>query len=211
MISSETAAVARARSDNQATVQSYERSADEYAQTTHGPPSPAHGHLFETFIRRVGAGGRVVEIGSGPGWDADRLEAAGIDVLRTDVTQAFIELQRKRGKRVERLDLISDDLDGQHDGILCLYVLQHIARPLVPRVLEKIARALRQGGFLLIGLRQGGEDVYEDRASSDGYHVTVWPAKAFLDQLAEVGLIAEDTYVFVGKDGEWLTLLARRE
>jgi SAM-dependent methyltransferase len=210
MNKNESEAVAQARLDNHETVRSYESCADDYAQSTRGAPSAAHGDLFNAFIRRVGRGGRVVEIGSGPGWDADRLEAEGIEVLRTDVTQAFIDFQLNRGKRITRLDVIHDDLPGQHDGVLCLYVLQHIARPLIDAVLGKISAALHPGGILLVGLRQGSGEAREVSSSSGAYHITLWPPDAFIDRLAVAGLLAEESYTFIGAEGEWLTVLARK-
>jgi SAM-dependent methyltransferase len=211
MNTSESAAAAQARGDNRETVRSYERCVDDYAQSTRGEPSAAHGDLFRAFSRRVGQGGRVVEIGSGPGWDADRLEAEGIEVLRTDVTQAFIDFQLKRGKRITRLDVIDDALPGQNDGVLCLYVLQHIARPLIDAVLDKISAALRPGGVLLVGLRQGSGEVREVGASSGTYHITLWPPDAFIHRLAVAGLVTEQSYTFTGAEGEWLTVLARKQ
>jgi SAM-dependent methyltransferase len=210
MNTSESEAAAQARRDNRETVRSYEHSVDEYAQITRDEPSPAHGDLFNAFIRCVGRGRRVLEIGSGPGWDADRLEAEGIEVLRTDVTQAFIDFQLNRGKRITRLDVIDDELSGPCDGVLCLYVLQHIARPLIDGVLSKIAAALHPGGVLLVGLRQGSGEVHEIGASSGTYHITLWPPNAFIHQLAVAGLLAEKSYTFTGADGEWLTVLARK-
>ena len=202
--------VAKARMDNQETVQSYERCADEYARITSGAPSAAHGQLFEIFTKQVGRGGRVLEIGSGPGWDADRLEAAGIEVLRTDVTQAFIDVQRRRGKHAMRLDVIEDDLPGGNRGVLCLYVLQHIARELVHGVIMKISAALLPGGALLIGLRQGDGEFRKVESDSSAYHITLWPAESFIDLLAAAGLLVEHSYTFTGSEGEWLTVLARK-
>ena len=47
-------------------------------------------------------------------------------VRRTDITQAFIEVQRDRGKQVDRLDAINDDLGGPYDAVVALHVLQHV-------------------------------------------------------------------------------------
>lgn len=200
----------QARRDNRETVASYERCAEDYAQSTSGEPSEEQSRLFPEFVRLV-RGGRVLDIGSGPGWDADRLEAEGIEVERTDVTQAFIDLQAKRGKRVARLDLIEDDITGQYDGILCLWVLQHIARPLIDAVLAKMSAALKSGGVLLVGLREGDDDLREVGDSDGVYHVTLWPKTAFIERLAHARLSAEEFYTFSGRDGKWLCVRARKE
>jgi len=165
--------------------------------------------MLRAFTQAVGRGARVLEIGSGPGWDADRLEAAGIEVQRTDVTQAFIDLQAKRGKRITRLDVIDDPIPGQYDGILCLFVLQHIARPLIDAVLAKFSAALRPGGVLLVGLRKGSGEAREVGSSSGVYHLTLWQQSEFIDRLESAGLSAEQSQSFTGTDGEWLMVLAR--
>jgi SAM-dependent methyltransferase len=193
-------------------VASYELCADEYAQSTSGEPPEDQSRLFPAFVQQVGRGGRVLEIGSGPGWDADRLEATGIEVERTDVAQAFIDFQGKRGKRIARLDVIDDDIAGTYDGILCLYVLQHVARPLIDTVLEKMSAALKSGGVLLVALRQGNGELREIGDTSGAtYHITLWPQRAFIERLGAAGLSSEQFYTFSGRDGEWLTVLARKD
>ena len=75
------------------TVSSYELIAADYARETAG------GGRSEPQVRLAAVipGGEVLEVGSGPGWDADALEDAGLRVRRTDVAQAFIDLQQARG------------------------------------------------------------------------------------------------------------------
>lgn len=208
MIRSE--AAAQARRDNRETVSSYERCADNYAQSSRGEPAEDHSQLFRAFSRSIGGGARVIELGSGPGWDADRLEAEGIDVERTDVTQAFIDFQLQRGKRITRLDVIDDEIPGHYNGILCLYVLQHIARPLIDAVLEKFSAALQAGGALLIALRQGTGELREVSPTSGVYYITLWSQSEFIDRLARAGLRTERSHTFTDADGEWLMVLARK-
>src|SRR5688500_14402693 len=101
--------------NNRRTVLAYEQCALGYTESV--APDPADG--VPTELRRlvdaVGPGARVLEIGSGPGWDADQVESLGATVRRTDVTRAFVDIQTRRGKHVELLDVLVDDLGGPYD------------------------------------------------------------------------------------------------
>jgi len=199
-----------ARRDNEETVKSYESCVDDYAETTRAEPRGVRAEMFQAFIAAMKSGAQILEIGSGPGWDADRLEAKGFEVDRTDVTQAFIDYQAKRDKQIRRLDVIADDISNRYDGLLCLYVLQHIARPLIDDVLRKLSNSLHSNGAALIGLREGEGDVREVSSGSRVYHLTLWPRDEFIARLARVGLITQRQHTFSGNDGEWLIVLARK-
>src|SRR5688500_1785670 len=104
-----------ATSPNRSTVESYERIARSYAADTAPDPSGDEGFSGEGLRHLVDTlpdGGVVLEVGSGPGWDADVVESRGFTVRRTDVTAAFIDVQAERGKHVGRLDVVSDELGG---------------------------------------------------------------------------------------------------
>ena len=92
-------------SPNARTVESYEQIAHAYARETKSDNPVLSSGL--TRLAETVPNGRVLEIGSGPGWDADFLERAGLTVRRTDITQGFIDVQRSRGKEIDRaLDAI---------------------------------------------------------------------------------------------------------
>jgi predicted TPR repeat methyltransferase len=192
--------------NNRRTVAAYEEYAVGYAEAV--APDPAAG--VATELRRladvVGPGGTVLEVGSGPGWDADQVESLGVSVRRTDVTRAFREFQAERGKHVELLDVITDDLGGPYDAVMAMCVLLHIDRELTDTVLGKVAGALRPDGAFLVSLREGSGELWE----SGDYHVVLWSRAAFSVRLAAVGLRVEWCARTVHSDGPWLTFLARR-
>ena len=64
------------------------------------------------FADMLPSGGRVLDIGSGPGWDADFLEGLGVRVHRTDVTAEFRDFQAERGQQVDALDVLTDEIIG---------------------------------------------------------------------------------------------------
>src|SRR5688500_9916982 len=95
---------------NQRTVAGYERCARDYAAETASSTAPDGKTALRQLAAAVAPGGRVLEIGSGPGWDADFLESLGLDVHRTDAAAAFCDLQAERGKRCDLLDVLVDPI-----------------------------------------------------------------------------------------------------
>jgi 2-polyprenyl-3-methyl-5-hydroxy-6-metoxy-1,4-benzoquinol methylase len=193
-------------SPNARTVKSYELIADDYARETAGAAVLSGGltRLAETV-----PAGHALEIGSGPGWDADVLEQAGMTVRRTDITQAFLELQRSRGKQVDRLDAINDDLGGPYDAVVALHVLQHVEPGDLPSVLAKVAGALRPTGQFLVSIPLGEGSGWETGESGKPYFRALWSEVEFVDMLARAGLRSEWTERSVEhEESGWLCVLA---
>jgi hypothetical protein len=83
-------------SANRRTIDSYERIARDYAEDTAPDSSGAaefSGEGLRRLVDAVPAGRTALEVGSGPGWDADFVELQGVAVRRTEVTAAFIDFQ----------------------------------------------------------------------------------------------------------------------
>lgn len=162
------------------------------------------------MLNAVEPGSRLLEIGSGPGWDADWLEEKGLVVRRTDAADSFVRFQASRGRRAERLDVIRDRLDGPYDGIVALYVLQHVERETLPAVLARIAQAIRDGGVFLLGLPEGEGESVEIGSKGDEYYVALWLRAEIIAILAGLGLRLLWSHSFDGRAGSWLTALFRK-
>lgn len=194
---------------NRATVAGYDASAISYAAETDHAPFPEQVEALKALAAVVGSGGRVLEVGSGPGWDADRLEAMGLSIRRTDVSDGFIAVQRARGRTVDRLDLIADDLGGPWDGLVVLYVIQHIGRGLIEAVVDRIAAALRPGGALLMSWQEGeGERTSVDPEGT--WQVVRWREPEMVDCLSRHGLVVDRRWRFQGRDAIWIIVIAHR-
>ncbi len=194
---------------NRETVSGYDACAESYAAETDHEPTSDHLEALGRFVAAVGHGGRALEIASGPGWDADRLEAMGLDVRRTDLSEGFIAFQRKRGRKVHPLDLIEGDLGGPWDGLIALYVIQHIGRNLVEGVIGRIAEALRSGGILLLSFQLGEEERFSEHPEAT-YQVVQWTETDMSALLVRHGLTIDWRSTFEGREGVWLTVIARR-
>lgn len=198
------------RSHNRLTVAGYERCARDYAASVDRVPSPAGAEALRQLAAAVAPGSRVLEIGSGPGWDADFLETLGIDVHRTDAATAFCDVQAERGKRCDPLDVLADPIDGPYSGIVMLCVLQHFERRQLDAVLRKLAGALCAGGGLLLMYPEGEDDAWEHGASGD-YRVVRWARDALDARLARAGFAVAWDNAFDGRGGSWRSVLARKQ
>lgn len=195
--------------NNQRTVADYERSVRDYVDTVDGRSS-AGAEALRRLAAAVAPGTRVLEIGSGPGWDADFLEALGVDVHRTDVTAAFCDFQAERGKRCDRLDLLSDRIEGHYGGVMMLCVLQHFERTELDGALRKLARTLVAGGPLLLMYPEGDDDSWEHEATGD-YRVVRWMPAALDARLAKAGFTVAWENTIEGRGGSWRIVLAQME
>ncbi len=185
------------------TIHSYEHYADRYQALVSPTPGPDDQAWLRRLAGIAGPHAQILEVGSGPGWDADFLESLGVSVRRTDATCRFNDLQVARGKHSELLDIVTDALGGPHDAVLGLCVLIHVSRDRIDDVLARIAASLRPGGAFLVSMRDG------DHETSGDYHTVYWRRDAFAARLADAGLRLEADASGVDSDGEpWNTFLA---
>lgn len=193
--------------ENRRTVAAYERHARDYAENVPREPSPFDAQALRRFVAAMPPDSGVLEIGSGPGWDADFVESLGVAVHRTDVTAAFRDFQTERGKRIDALDLLADDIAGRYGGVLMLCVLQHFERAQVDAALRKLRLALLDGGTLLLSYPLGDEDFWQHGSSGD-YRVVRWSAAALDQRLAQAGFTVDWSASRDFDEGPWRTVLA---
>jgi SAM-dependent methyltransferase len=194
---------------NPATVAAYEACAIDYAHSTR----PVTEHCGTPGLKQLRAGVQtdlpILEIGSGPGWDADGLEASGLTVRRTDAAAAFVDFQRGRGKPAERLNVMEDDLGGPYAAVVALYVFQHIDCGALPATFAKIPRALAPGGLFLFTTREGDEEQFDERSNGRRYYTALWSAQALEAILHPLGFRTLWSESCTDNEGKWRSMLLR--
>lgn len=199
------------------TVAGYETHADAYADASADLGEGTRAAL-EQFADVVGAGGRVLEIGSGGGRDALLLEARGLAVRRTDVTPAFVARLRAQGHRADVVDPLTDDLaDPAHpgiayDGVWANACLLHVDRDDLGVVLGRLASATRAGGALHLTLKEGDGEGWSTHGTIDApRHFVYWRAEPLGEVLESAGWSIRELQRRDGRRGErWLQVLAVR-
>jgi 2-polyprenyl-3-methyl-5-hydroxy-6-metoxy-1,4-benzoquinol methylase len=196
-------------SNNDRTVAAYENYARRYAANVSPQPSESGASALRHLADMLPSGGHVLDIGSGPGWDADFLEGLGVRVHRTDVTQSFRDFQSERGQQVDPLDVLTDKIAQTYDGILMLCVLQHFERPELDGVLHKLGNALKDDGAMLLS-HPVGEDEFWEHAASGDYRVVRWSSAALDERLRRSGFVVAWEKSEDGDEGPWRSVLARK-
>lgn len=189
------------------TLAAYERHADQYIERSRKVSS---GPVVE-LVARVPVGARVLEVGSGPGWDADALEAAGLVVDRTDGALAFVDRMRAAGHPARVLDVLNGDFGGPYDAVYANAVLLHVPRARFVDVLASIAAATRPGGLLVATLKKADGEGWSDRKLDDPRYFIYWQEPALLDALSAACWIPESVRETTGPGAaeRWITAIAR--
>lgn len=135
------------------TLSVYDSDAEEYADLVESKsPYPR----LEAFIDAMPSGGRVLDLGCGPGNWAARMIERGLDVDALDASQGMVEIARSRfGVEVRHARFEEVSGEDAYDGIWAHYSLLHASRDAIPQILLTLARALRPGGLFLLVLKLG--------------------------------------------------------
>jgi SAM-dependent methyltransferase len=190
------------------TIGIYDRRAADYAEMTdeYNTADPR----LEAFIAACPKGGRVLDLGCGPGMSAAKMAAAGLKVEAMDASAEMVALAgRHPGVRAWQArfgDIRGDDL---YDGIWANFSLLHAPRADFPRHLAALHRALKPGGAFLIGMKLG-QGAARDRI---GRHYTYYSEDDLMDYLRAAGFAPTDIRHGQGEglDGtmsDWISVAA---
>ncbi len=103
----------------------------------------------------VPQGAEVLDLGSGTGWSSVLLAEAGYRPTGVDIAPGNVEIARRHAERwgidarFETADFDTLDLDRTFDAALMFDALHHVDNPAA--VVERIARHLKPGGWVLFG------------------------------------------------------------
>jgi cyclopropane fatty-acyl-phospholipid synthase-like methyltransferase len=138
------------------TIDFYDGNAADYA--AEGKANPR----ISGFLAQVRPGGRILELGTGGGFDARAILEAGFSLDATDGSAELAAIASVRlGQPVKVM--LFDELDavGRYDGVYACAALTHAPRGELGAVIGKVHRALVAGGVVWASFKTGtaeGED-----------------------------------------------------
>lgn len=190
------------------TIDVYNARAAEYADMTddHNGDDPR----LVAFITACPAGGKVLDLGCGPGASAAVMAQAGLDVDAVDASSEMVALAGKHPGVAARVASF-DDLTERavYDGIWANFSLLHAPRADFPRYLAAIHAALTPKGAFMIGMKLGDGEVRD----GIGRFYTYYGEDELVAHLTKVGFTVIDrTYGSgPGLDGslsDWISISA---
>ncbi|MFF3940711.1 class I SAM-dependent DNA methyltransferase [Streptomyces phaeofaciens] len=147
----------------------YDAVADDYAEHFRDvlTVSPVDRALLVAFAELVGEGGRVADLGCGPGRVTGFLASLGLDISGLDLSESMLAIARREnpGIRFERGSMLSLDGhgDGSLDGVVSWYSSIHTPVDTLPALFAEFHRVLAPGGPLLLAFQVGDEPRRHER------------------------------------------------
>ncbi|MEJ6395683.1 methyltransferase domain-containing protein [Gymnodinialimonas sp. 2305UL16-5] len=187
----------------------YEQSVDRYEAV---PMLPEHIAALNSFADALPKGARVLDLGCGPGLQAETLTKAGLAVDAVDATEAFVAAAIARG--IDARMATFEDLPGNrvYDGIWASFSLLHAPRDAVADHVARLAGALTADGIFFLGMKTGEGEARDEI----GRFYSYFSVDELHTMLTDAGLTVIDTVTGNGKglsgsDDSYALIQARRD
>ena len=111
--------------------------------------------VYATYFKKVGRDKAILELGCNKGYLLNVLAEEGYtNLVGVDLSEGDIEVARRLnpGATIIQEDIFTflEKMPESFDVILLKALIEHIEKDRIMELLEKIHRALKQGGFILI-------------------------------------------------------------
>jgi SAM-dependent methyltransferase len=153
--------------------------------------------MLKTFAEIVlaGPGGRVLDIGSGPGRISHNLDALGVDVFGLDLSPGMVAVARAAypGLSFDVGSMLALDLpDAGLAGIVAWWSIIHTPPEMLPTVFAEFERTLAPAGSLLVGFHMGDGLRHIAHAYGHDLSMDMWmhPPEQIVRLATDAGLVA---------------------
>lgn len=142
----------------------YNQVADAYFDFATPRPTETRGAYVDRLLNQLAPGDSILELGCGPGVPCtQQFVAHGLKVTAVDISSAQIELAKKHAPSAEYrvADMMELDFPEKSlNAVVAFYAIFHLPKDQQGKMIEKIARWLKDGGYLLFNLATTEGDVW---------------------------------------------------
>jgi SAM-dependent methyltransferase len=164
------------------------------------------------FLARLQAGATLLDLGAGPGADAQYFADQGLSVLAVDLSPENVRRCEAKGVRAQVATFADVPQLGRFDAVWAMTSLLHAPKADLDGILADIAACLNPGGLLLLGMWGGDEEgLYEDDRYEPKRFFALWPLDELAARVAEHFEVVEARQLVVeGTPSPFQIITARR-
>ncbi len=139
------------------TLSVYDARADDYAELGVGAGQKT---MLSSFIAKMPANARVLDLGCGPGHAAAAMQNAGLQADAFDASPEMVKIAGQNNGVNAQLKTFDElETENTYNGIWASFSLLHAPKSSFPAHLNAIRRALIPDGLLTLGMKLGqGEE-----------------------------------------------------
>ena len=153
---------------------------EDYLRLTQAPPSKS----LLAFISAIPKGGRVLDLGCGPGLSAAKMASQGLQVDATDGSEAMVAAAAKHpGVKAKQATFDRMPTAATYHGIYANFSLLHATRSNFSRHIQACHTALHSSGILHLGMKLG----LGEKRDALGRFYTYYTADELTDVLTTAG------------------------
>ena len=173
-----------------------------------GPIGP---HL-DAFAGAVAPGGRVIDLGAGPGLDTVLLVKRGLRAIGVDFSLGMLKagVRECPGTRAQADARRLPVQTGCVDGVWAKASLLHLQRHDAARALDEVRRVLRPAGILFLAVKAGSGEATETARYGLPRFFQYWSDAELDEVLAAHAFDVLTRTTDAAPRDTWLTRLARR-
>ncbi len=115
--------------------------------------------LYQEFLARVKPGGRILDVGCGPGRDSLYFLRHGYPVTALDASQAMVDYAQKlTGQPVLRMRFEEISFENAFEGVWASASLLHVSKNELDGVIARIAKSLLPQGVFFSSFKYGDQE-----------------------------------------------------
>lgn len=200
-----------ATNSNDLTLDSYDAKTREYEEGT-PPRSAGVTAWLDESLGHIPNGGKVLELGSAFGRDAEYIQGKGFQITCSDAVPNFVKLLKDKGFDARLLNALKNDMGSGYDMVFANAVLLHFTHEQTAKVLDKVHAALNNNGIFAFSVKRGDGDKWTEEKLGAPRYFYYWQPEPLKKLVAKHGFewLSMSEGHSAHNNADWLRIIARK-